>query len=758
MGASREGGILPDGYTQLEYIENINNSYIDTGYQLDFSETIECEVAIMQYTQYGFLFGNYNSDSHNCTRVILGSANSSSLVACYNTSAGSGNNGIGYPNYLKKTKIVLTPTRGSVDDEYYDLTNTTQDSAYNGNILIGRSQTQAKARYYSFSISGKRNMIPCISPSNVVGMYDTIGNQFYSSLSNTAFVAGPIVRDIPYQEIEYLQSDGYSYIDTNIGGGNDNLAIDGTFLYSGFYNYASVFSNYVGENINMTRLILQQTDNGQAYASVNRTSNGVNGTPKNKLVNFRLWLGNFWSFYDNQYTATTISSNNRTANNANILLYRSPSWGDSSCIDIGLKIYRFTIRDNVSVLRDFVPVRVGQVGYLYDKVSGQLFGNVGQGDFILGADVAPIPYQQVEYLESTGTQYLLTGVPSSGSNYIKIKLIDYFTDQHLGSWPFGGRNSFLSNEFGLFISADDSTVLARNGSTAITCETFSTYPSSSIVRLGHSVVAIKTYRYTYTQQNFSGSYSVILFGLNNGGTAINGKFKIGATYISGASVTRDFVPVRVGNVGYMYDKISKQLFGSYTTDDFLPGPDVVDIPYQRIEYLGNGQNNHYCKIVPNVTGEMRIVGRAVALSNRASSILACTRSDFEVGSWFGVNGSGYWGLGAAQGAYANISATTPVDFDISFGNTVTSGTVDTQNVSRNALYAQTDLFLFSASTASSYYFEGYLYFLKIYKSGQLVRDLVPVRIGTTGYMYDTVSGELFGNSGTGSFVLGADLI
>ena len=35
---------------------------------------------------------------------------------------------------------------------------------------------------------------------------------------------------------------------------------------------------------------------------------------------------------------------------------------------------------------DLIPVRVGQVGYMYDKVSRQLFGNSGTGNFILGND------------------------------------------------------------------------------------------------------------------------------------------------------------------------------------------------------------------------------------------------------------------------------------------------------------------------------------------------------------------------------------
>jgi hypothetical protein len=46
---------------------------------------------------------------------------------------------------------------------------------------------------------------------------------------------------------------------------------------------------------------------------------------------------------------------------------------------------------------------------------------------------------------------------------------------------------------------------------------------------------------------------------------------------------------------------------------------------------------------------------------------------------------------------------------------------------------------------------------KLYDGTTLKRSFIPVRVGTTGYMYDSVSGELFGNSGTGDFVLGSDV-
>jgi hypothetical protein len=49
-----------------------------------------------------------------------------------------------------------------------------------------------------------------------------------------------------------------------------------------------------------------------------------------------------------------------------------------------------------------------------------------------------------------------------------------------------------------------------------------------------------------------------------------------------------------------------------------------------------------------------------------------------------------------------------------------------------------------------------LKYLKIYENNILVQDLVPVRKGNVGYMYDMVSGKIFENAGTGSFILGPD--
>ena len=64
--------------------------------------------------------------------------------------------------------------------------------------------------------------------------------------------------------------------------------------------------------------------------------------------------------------------------------------------------------------------------------------------------------------------------------------------------------------------------------------------------------------------------------------------------------------------------------------------------------------------------------------------------------------------------------------------------------------------LFSVNSNWPLYSHLKLYYCKIFDNGILVRDYIPVRVGNVGYMYDKVSGQLFGNAGTGSFILGPD--
>ena len=66
------------------------------------------------------------------------------------------------------------------------------------------------------------------------------------------------------------------------------------------------------------------------------------------------------------------------------------------------------------------------------------------------------------------------------------------------------------------------------------------------------------------------------------------------------------------------------------------------------------------------------------------------------------------------------------------------------------------LWLFGANGSTTTKTNGRISWCKIYHSGVLVCDFISVRKGTVGYMYDRVSVQLFGNAGTGAFIIGPD--
>lgn len=52
---------------------------------------------------------------------------------------------------------------------------------------------------------------------------------------------------------------------------------------------------------------------------------------------------------------------------------------------------------------------------------------------------------------------------------------------------------------------------------------------------------------------------------------------------------------------------------------------------------------------------------------------------------------------------------------------------------------------------------GKLKFLKIWEGNIIIRNFIPVRVGSTGYLFDTVTKQLYSNAGTGKFILGPDI-
>ena len=209
MMASKKKGILPSGYTLLDYIESTGTQWINTGVTLTeyvydgnlmFTEVSATEIATVFGAQLPTPPWNEKS-----VAVDKGKWR----IYAYRSSDGSfssvGGTVVANTDYHisgqhKSGDIQLTVNQGLEDE--LKLINTASYNVNDNPIGIfamynpNGIRMHAKMRLYNLSFStfdGElvRDYRPCISPDGDVGMYDTVGNAFYRNAGAGAFIAGP---------------------------------------------------------------------------------------------------------------------------------------------------------------------------------------------------------------------------------------------------------------------------------------------------------------------------------------------------------------------------------------------------------------------------------------------------------------------------------------------------------------------------------------------------------------------------------------
>lgn len=200
------------------------------------------------------------------------------------------------------------------------------------------------------------------------------------------------------------------------------------------------------------------------------------------------------------------------------------------------------------------------------------------------------PYDaEVEYLESTGKQWIDTEV--EGDTLSKIGLTASGNTNNM-AW-LGCGESEMSGDRLLLCSKPTTTPPLT-----VTCRMDGTIVITDINCESATVIEADIANQTLTANgvasrvSFSGSISdrhVYLFAANYGSPKLvsNGHriYSVKFYNLSG-SLVRDFIPVRKGTVGYMYDRVSGKLFGNAGTGDFVLGPDLID--YTAKDYVQDG--------------------------------------------------------------------------------------------------------------------------------------------------------------------------
>lgn len=186
---------LPDGYTELEYIESTGTQYIDTGAQfLSGSGRIKTKFIFTEYS--ANLFGSYNSNSESDIRLWVKDAST--------TQFRFGSTNVGTPKLYTGNEYNLDIT---CDNGSYtiDANGSTSSGSYNGSInngltfyLFSQNFTTvniAKCRFYFCQMWDSSTLIRDFIPAkrksdSAIGMYDLVSGTFFENDGTGEFVAG----------------------------------------------------------------------------------------------------------------------------------------------------------------------------------------------------------------------------------------------------------------------------------------------------------------------------------------------------------------------------------------------------------------------------------------------------------------------------------------------------------------------------------------------------------------------------------------
>ena len=395
---------LPEGYTELEYIENTGTQYIDTG----ITDIINSEFELVaQQTEllsgYPTLLGAM--ENNNLFKVAFAYGSSDQFYTQVGT--GSGDFSLsGIPQDTNKHTFKLVTTASSqmftVDTTSVSTSFTTVSSTDYSLFLFARNRqgtvgNQTKQKVYSFKAKKNGILIADYIPAkrksdNVIGMYDTVTQTFFTNAGTGDFIAGaPVEPELPAGYVRrnfiymmngsYLQTDLVPTYNCKIEMVAKPLTADVAFCGG---RTGSVGSGILVSINNNRKFVMDAFgDSGSRYE-------GTNAIPIDVIYKF-VFDNKVGTLYQGDTVVDTHTFTGTDNTGAALAIKGRNDSGTIYYTNGEIYLYSFRMYDNTGVLvADYIPavkLHPLTVGF-YDTVSGT-FKTATAGTFAAGTEYTP---------------------------------------------------------------------------------------------------------------------------------------------------------------------------------------------------------------------------------------------------------------------------------------------------------------------------------------------------------------------------------
>lgn len=375
-----------------------------------------------------------------------------------------------------------------------------------------------------------------------------------------------------------------------------------------------------------------------------------------------------------------------------------------------------------------------------------------------------ITYTPLEYLQSTGSQYIDTGFIYNTNKKIEIG----FSVPYIGTnaCAFGSRNSGVRR--GLY-EVGNSMVIAGDSSWTSVGVAFPTEYTFCDVKIDTEKATYDEKDYPLTLKFTENELSFYLFALNDGGKvsgyALNGtRIYYFKAYDENSNLVLDMIPVLdKKGVACFYDKVSKKFFYNKGTGQFTAGRQIHYVDYLQ----STGRQGIDTGLMPDWTQPFNIKG---VFSIREQDVRHCFLGNYIYDYADGclnieISAANYPRIYLDYGKvnsfiYTEVENNVKNYLEFSYENitpqvifTVNDNSVESTKILQTEPTRNMYLFRDAREDGS---FQGIvIYECSISINGKLIRNFKPaIDENGVAFMFDEVQNKIYDNAGRGNFTYG----
>lgn len=554
---------LPAGYTKLEYIETTGSQWINTGVKgnarWEFDIEFKTDINHRQLMGYGGAGQEYwGVQTHGGYGVHESGVILKAKAGNRDTIVHNFGENDDYSIWGQNKSVTVNSM--DVSEKEYQLFTIMSSTGYSCYAKLWRCKCVQGGKLI-------RDFVPAMRNSdNVIGLYDNINNVFYTNAGSGYFLSN-------YSWLDYIQSNGTQCINTGIIPTQDTRIIM-DFEHTGKNtDVMTLFGARTATTSNVFGMWISNTSVYPHYGNVGYDVNGyIDITDKGRIT------------YDLNSNIATVDNNTITCNTAtfnsgsSLYLLAMNQNGTIDNRKASGKIYSCKIYNGSSLVRDFVPCNYGGAIGLWDNVNKVFYDNVGTGTF---AWYKSGESQQLNYIQSSGTQYINTGLTENSVYGLKMV---FEVPSYAIAWQ-----SLLSGtlDTGFTIGTRDIDLtglyVRLRGAEIINTTNIVSGKTEILIKDG-SININGVQKATYTNGSLSDKTGYLYIFANNA-LSRYGNVKLYSLefYDSNGNTLRKYIPcVNSFSRTGLYDEINKRFYNNSGTGNFITGTTIESLPlYNR---------------------------------------------------------------------------------------------------------------------------------------------------------------------------------